>query len=188
MIGNCILSPLDLCWVEQVVVLKWYHILVELKHQWDSSWDVVLENFIFTHAGKMLNDGSQGISMGHHYHVLVVKNGWAYCIVPERQHSVHCDFKTLSAWKSICWQMLILWGKSWVSFVINIKWWWRDVVASSPLEHLLLTELGGGLRFVQALKVSIVALIKSPVLVMGDPSSIELISDGVVGLDRPLQH
>ena len=49
-----------------------------------------------------------------------------------------------------------------MSFIINVKWWWSNVKASSPNKDLFLTMFFNGLKFVKALQSTIMPLIKSP--------------------------
>ena len=91
----------------------------------------------------MLHDGSQGVAVSDNNHVLVIQDGWANCIMPEWEYSLDRNLEGFGARKSICWQVGVLWCKSWVSLVIKVQGWWRDVIASSPLQNLLLTVLSG---------------------------------------------
>lgn len=59
LIGNCVLSPLDLLWIEKVVILLWDKVLVKLEDQWHRSRDVVLQDLLLAHAYQMLHDSSQ---------------------------------------------------------------------------------------------------------------------------------
>ncbi len=110
--------------------------------------------------------------MSYDDHIFVVEDGGADGVVPEGKHSVDCYLEGFSAGESICWQVIVLWGKPWVPLVIDVQRWWWDIVASSPLQHLLLTMLSRCLRLIESLKCSIMPLIESPVFVMWNPPNI----------------
>ena len=57
-----------------------------------------------------------------------------------------------------------------MSLIVEIELWRRDIETSSPNKYLFFTVLGSGLRFVESLKRSVMPLIESPMLVVGDPN------------------
>ena len=126
--------------------------------------------------------------MGNHDDILIVQDGWANGVVPEGEDSIDCNLEGFSAWESICWQVGVLWGKSWMPLVIDVERGWWDIIASSPLKDLLFSVLSCCLGLVEALKSSVMALVKSPVLMMWNPPNIELICNSVICLYSSLQN
>jgi hypothetical protein len=135
----------------------------------------------------MLVDGSQRVTVSNHDNILVVQDGWADSVMPERKYSINCDLQRLSLRKGVGGQISILWSKSWMPFVINIELRWWDIIRSSPNKNLVFAVLFGSLGFIQALQSAVMSLVESPVLVMRNPGEIKLIRDGVVSLDGSLQ-
>ena len=89
-------------------------------------------------------------------------------IVPVGKDAINGDLKGLSAWEHIRWQSTVPPIETWVSLVRKLECGRRDVIASAPLHDLLLAMLLCRLRLVKALEGTVVALIESPRLVVGD--------------------
>jgi hypothetical protein len=67
--------------------------------------------------------------------------------------------------------------------VIKLYIWRGNIVAPAPDVDLVEAVLLRGLRLVESLESAVVALVKSPRLVEGDPELVHLISHSVKGLD-----
>ena len=181
------LSGGELFGVEEIVVLEWVHILIEFKDEWACCWNVVSDNLWFTHACKVFDYCSQGVSVGNDDDVLAIKHRWAYGIVPEREDSINSDFKRFSTWKCSNRQLLILWCILWMPFIIKFQGWWWNIIASSPLQHELFSMLGRRFSFIEALKRTIVSFIQPPCFVMRDPPDVQFLRYGVVCVDCSLK-
>lgn len=136
----------------------------------------------------MFDDCSERIAVGDNDDILVIENHGADSVMPEWEYAVNSGFERLGTWKSILWEACVLLGESWMSFVISAKLWRWDVIRSSPLQYLRFTVFGGGFGLVESLKSTIVPLVQSPVLVVGNPGQIELVGDCVVCLDGSLEN
>ena len=126
--------------------------------------------------------------MSNHNDVLVVQHLRCYSVEPVREHSINSDFETFSSWDRIIRQRLVLVGEPWMTFIVDIKRWWWNVVAPSPLENLLLSVLGSGLSLIESLQCTVVSFVQSPVLVVRNPVQVQLIGNGVISLDGSLKH
>jgi hypothetical protein len=153
---------------------------VEFEDERAASWDVVFENFLLVHTSQVLYDGAQGVSMSDNENVLTLHDMWADRVVPVWKHTVDRGLERLSSWENRGWQVSIALIVNWVSLVGELQLGRRNVVAASPLEHLLLAVLLGSLSLVQALESTVVALVESPGLVVGDPQVAHLSTNGVV--------
>ena len=163
-------------------------VVVELVDEWHASRHIVLEDLLLRHAVKNLDDGSQRVAVSHNDDVLVVEHLRSNRVEPVWQDSIDGDFQTLSSWDGVVWQVLVLGGEPGMSRIVDIEWWWWDVIASAPLQHLFFAMLLGGLSLVETLQGTVVPLIQSPVLVVRNPVQVKLVSDGIISLNGALQH
>lgn len=183
LVGYSILSSLELLLVEQVVVLERLHVLVELKDKRTGCRDVILENLSLAHAGQVLDDGTQGVTMGNDDDTLAVNHLGADMIVPVGEHALHRQLKVLSTGQDGRRKVAVAAIEAGMSLVVKLERGRRNVVTAAPLKHLLFSVLLGRLSLVQTLEGAVVTLVQSPGLVMGDPKRVHLSHDGVVGLD-----
>lgn len=116
-------------------------------------------------------------------HSLTLHDLGADRVVPVGQDAIDSDLKRLGAGEHIWRQQAVASIESWVSLIIHLKLGRRDVIAASPLENLLFAVLLGCLGLVETLEGSVVSLVKSPRLVVGDPEMTHLFSHRVVGLN-----
>lgn len=106
--------------------------------------------------------------MGDYNYRLTLLDVRTDLIVPVGQDAVNGGLKGLGAWEHIRWQTTVPPIETWVPLVRKLECGRRDVIASAPLHDLLLAMLLSRLRLVEALEGTVVALIESPRLVVGD--------------------
>lgn len=75
-----------------------------------------------------------------------------------------------------------------VSLVLQGQLRGRNIVTAAPERDLLLAMLSGGLRLIEALKSTVVALVEAPMLVHRDIVAAELSRDVVISHDSASQH
>ena len=88
MVGNGLLSSLELLLVYEVVVLQRLHALVELKHQRARSRDVVLKDLSLRHAGQMFHHGPQTVAVCDYNHVFACLHLRSNRVDPVRHHAL----------------------------------------------------------------------------------------------------
>ena len=188
LVSNSFLASLELLFIEQVVVLKRLHVLIELEDERAGRGDVVGKNLLLAHAGKVLDDGTKRVAVGNDNNALARDDLWADSVIPVGQDAINSDLERLSLGKHIGWQIAISALEAWMPLILEVELGRGDVVGATPLEDLLLAVLLGSLGLVKALKSTIVALIESPCLVVRDPKGAHLFHHRVVGLDGACQH
>ena len=70
LVGNSVDRCLDRLLIGQVVVLDRLQVGVQLVDQWDSSWDVQLDDLVVRHLVQVLDQGSDGVSVSSDQHSL----------------------------------------------------------------------------------------------------------------------
>ena len=124
--------------ITQVVMTKRLQIFVEFVNERYTGWNVHLKDFsrlwnystIFWHIIKILDDGSDWITMSYDNHSFMVKNILCNVIMPEGNDSSNCIFQTLCEWKSILRNALVSSIIDWISRITNCKSWRRDIIRS----------------------------------------------------------
>merc|ERR1719263_2604486 len=107
LLGDSFLTPLELIFVEQVVVSYRMKVIVELEDKGDSSRHVVIENFFFGHTLQNLDHRTERIAMSDDDDILVVEDLRRNRIEPVREHSVDGDLQALSCRDRIKRQLLV---------------------------------------------------------------------------------
>ena len=159
-------------------------VLVEFVYERYGRGDVVSEDFCAAHATDLLDDGTQGIPVRDDDQVLAVLHLGADRVVPVGQHAIEGSLKRLGPREAVRWEQLISPIVAWVALhVIKLYIWRGNIVAPAPDVDLVEAVLLRGLRLVESLESAVVALVKSPRLVEGDPELVHLISHSVKGLD-----
>jgi len=173
--------------VHQIVVVDGFHFFVEFENERYSSRDVVSEDLGVVHAGQLLNDGADGVTVSDDNGVLAVHDLGADGIVPERHDTVKSGSQRLRARECRWGQKFVAIIVHRVSLVAQFKSRRWDVVTASPLEDLFFSVLFSSLNFVKSLEVTVMTLVKSPRFVVGDIELSHLSGDVVVGLNSALE-
>ena len=95
------MSGPKLLFVEQVVVLQWSHVLVELENQRAGSRDVVSKNLLLAHTSQVLDDCTEGVAVGDHDHSLSGDDLRADSVIPVGQDAINGGLERLSLRKYI---------------------------------------------------------------------------------------
>ena len=99
---------------------------------------------------------------------LTLDNLRADLIVPVGKDAINGDLKGLGAWEHIRWQSTVPPIETWMSLIRELECGRGDVVASAPLQDLLFAVLLSSLSLVKALEGTVMTLIESPRLLVGD--------------------
>jgi len=185
--GDGFLSLSQFLGVHQIVVVDGFHFFVEFEDERHGSRYVVSEDLLVVHAGQLLNDGADGVTVSDDNGVLAVHDLGADGIIPVRHDTVKSGSQRLRARKGRWGQKFVAIIVHRVSLVAHLKSWRWDVVAASPLEDLLFSVLLSSLDFVKSLEATVMTLVKSPGFVMGDVQLSHLNGDVVIGLNSALE-
>jgi hypothetical protein len=188
LVSDSLLSGLELSLINQVVVLLGLKILIEFKNERAGRRDVVSNDLLVGHASEMLNDSTEGVSVGDDDDALTSEDLGADRVVPVGQHAVDRRLQGLRLGQHVVGETLVAAVKPGVTLIIERELGRGDVEASAPLSDLLFTVLGGSLGLVESLKVAVVTLVESPGALGGQPQGVHLSGDVVPGLDGAGQH
>lgn len=93
LVGNSFLPSLELSLIEQVVVLEGSHVLVELEDKRARGGNIVCQNLLLAHAGKVHDNGTEGVSVSNDDWALAFHHLGADGVVPVWEHTVDSDLK-----------------------------------------------------------------------------------------------
>ena len=164
-------------------VIESVHVLIELENERARSRNVVGKNLSLRHTRELLDDGTETVTVSNNSHTLACEDLRADCVVPVGHHAVNRCLKRLSPGEDAWRKVLIATLEARVPLIAEIKLRRRDIIAATPLGHELFTVLGSRLSLIKTLEGTIVALVESPGLVVGDPKRAHLLADLVVGLN-----
>src|SRR5690606_23336984 len=84
-------------------------------------------------------------------------------LFPEWQYARHGVLQALSCWQLAFRDFGIALVEARMTLVIFRDWIGRNRIGTTPDQHLLVTELGGGFGLVQTLQIAIMTLVQAPV-------------------------
>jgi len=128
----------------------------------------------------MLDDCTKTVTMGNYNNILALHHAGSYRVIPVWKHTVTCCLKRLSTGQSVWWNMLVHLLEWRVALVAHIKFWWWDVVTTSPNLDLRFTVLFSSLRLIKTLERAVWSLVESPTLLERNPKKPHLACNVIV--------
>jgi len=183
LIGNSILSFFELFFVEEIVVLKWFHVLVELEDKRAGSWDVVRQDLLVGHTSEVLHNSTQRVPVSDYNHTLPSDHLGTYIVEPVGKHAVDGSLKRFSLRKHVRGETTVSAVKTGVSLVIYVNLRRRNVKRAAPNKHLLFAVFLGSLGLVETCKSPVGTLVESPRFVMRNPERVHLLGENVIGFN-----
>ena len=174
--------------VHQGVIIYMLIVFVELINYRESIWNFKLLYILIAYSLNMLEESSKGILMGHNNNLFSTRHFPEDLILPKRGNTLKCILKGLHRGQMFPWHMLVLSVVAWVPIIVHGQSRRTVWVALPPLVQVLFRDCGTRGLLLEALEGSIVLLVESVILVMGNPVAVELICDRMVGPNCPLQH
>lgn len=162
-----------------------FQIIVEFVNQRSSGGDVQVTDFALVNVVQVLDQSTEGVSVGSNQNSLSILELRSNVGFPERNNTVQCGGQGLG-------ELIGPFGigvslvVARVVFRVAVNSGWGDIVGSTPDENLVLSVLVDGLLLVQSLESSVVTFVDLPRLGDGDPHTVGLLQNVPQGADGTL--
>lgn len=120
---------------------------------------------------EMLDDSSEGVSVGSDDDLLAFLQLWDDDVVPVRQGSFDGELQGLEFGELVLWRSILVNGvfnDVFEVLVVGFHRWWWSVKGPSPDLHLFFAVFLGSFGLVHAGQATIVTFVQSPCLLDGD--------------------
>ena len=162
-----------------------FQIIIEFVNQRSSGGDVQVTDLALVNVVQVLDQSTEGVSVGGNQNSLSVLELRSNIGFPERNNAVKCGgqgFGELIGPFGIGVSLVV----ARVVFRVTVDSGWGNIVGSTPDEDLVLSVLVDGLLLVQSLESSVVTFVDLPGLGDRNPHAVGLFQDVPQGADGTL--